>query len=583
MLRFQSNEKETFSEILEASARETNDMLSHRRKVMDQAWDDIDEGWQALQEHMTEVGITKPLDSKEGMVMLNVGGSLLAFRRSVFEGKGKGSTSALGNLCEAKWDKRVPRDSDGRIVLDESPTCVKHLFHDLLTPPSSAQGTIVREDDFARDETPDLLRYTARVLGLSGRLAPIGMSIAGGTTIFEPHEASRLTAVVQGWCPGHPGRLELLYRASRDGWNSTAFQATCGDDSPSTVTFFRVKRQGTGGTDSIVGGFSSVPWTSTGVLNYCFTASPGAFLFMLKDGEESGSGSAPFQPMKWGIKDGPAGNDAVCRGPAYGPVFGKGFDLTVSWKVAENTLQTGNHTYEVPAESLFLSLDGRAVVDVETFRVCCKPTDTLASTKPNHHSVGDAAVPPAPVRTTDDVRTFGQLIACSLMQEEMVIQEARNELAVANARTTACAAALAAVYGPDVAKGREEDVVELGVRGTRVTTMRSTLRIFPDSSFATRFDEDRWPAAEKDLDDNGRRVIDCKPSVFSKVMDILRMAKRASWARGNDEQEANETPRVTIKPCDRAEFEEFVDMYFQGCESFIMEYVESLGDEEANR
>ncbi|CAN0083927.1 unnamed protein product, partial [Ectocarpus sp. 12 AP-2014] len=255
MLRSLSNEKETFSEILEASARETNGILSQRRKVMDQAWDDIDEGWQALDGHMTEAGITKPLDSKEGMVMLNVGGSRLTFHRSVVEDTGKASTSALGNLCEAKWDKRVPRDSDGRIVLDESPTCVKHLFQDLLTPPSLAKGTVVREDDFARDETPDLLRYRARVLGLLGYFAPIGMPITGGTTIFEPHEVGRLTAVVQGWCPGHPACLELLYRASRDGWNGAAFVEKCGDDSPSTITFFRVKGQGTGGTDSIVGGF----------------------------------------------------------------------------------------------------------------------------------------------------------------------------------------------------------------------------------------------------------------------------------------------------------------------------------------
>lgn len=109
------------------------------------------------------------------------------------------------------------------------------------------------------------------------------------------------------------------------------------------------------------------------------------------------------------------------------------------------------------------------------------------------------------MNTTDDVLLFGQLIADSLMEEEMVLQEAGIELARAKARTTACETALAAVYGPDVAKGRdEEDVVELSVRGTRVTTMRSTLRICPDSTLATQFDEDRWPPAKKDLEDNGR-------------------------------------------------------------------------------
>ncbi|CAM9746903.1 unnamed protein product, partial [Ectocarpus sp. 6 AP-2014] len=190
MLRFQSDEKKTFSVTLAASSRATEAALSQRRQEMDQEWDSIDEGWQTLRERMKKLGITKPLESKEGMVKLKVGGSLLVFRRSVLEGKGKpqSPTWALGNLFEAEWDKRVPRDSDGRMVLDESPTCVKHLVHRLLIPSSSAKGTEGREGDFARNEDPDLLHYTAGVLGLSGHLAPVGMSIQGGTTIFEPHE-----------------------------------------------------------------------------------------------------------------------------------------------------------------------------------------------------------------------------------------------------------------------------------------------------------------------------------------------------------------------------------------------------------
>ncbi|CAM9735889.1 unnamed protein product, partial [Ectocarpus fasciculatus] len=190
MLRFQSNEKKTFSATLASSARATEAALSQRQQEMDQEWDSIDEEWQALRERMTKVGITKPLESKEGMVKLNVGGSLLAFRRSVLEGKGRKQqppTWALENLFEVEWDKRVPRDSDGHIVLDESPACVKHLVHRLLAPPSSAKGTAGRgESDFARND--GLLHYTARVLGLSGLLAPVGMAIVGGTTIFESHE-----------------------------------------------------------------------------------------------------------------------------------------------------------------------------------------------------------------------------------------------------------------------------------------------------------------------------------------------------------------------------------------------------------
>ncbi|CAM9679535.1 unnamed protein product [Ectocarpus sp. 4 AP-2014] len=575
MLRLQSNEKKTFSATLAVSSRATEAALSQRRQEMDQEWDSIDEGWQKLRERMTEVGITKPLESKEGIVKLNVGGLLLAFRRSVLEAEGKQQppTWALGNLFEAEWDKRVPRDSDGHIVLDESPTCVKHLVHRLLTASSSAKATAGRAGDFARSEDPDFLHYMGSVLGLSAHLAPVGMSIQGGTTIFEPHETSKLTAAVQDWCPGHPGGLELLYRASRDGWNSAAFDAQCKDDSPSTVTLFRVKGRRGGGTDGIIGGFSSVPWNPASRHNVFGNAhhpsgSPEAFVFILQD---IGKGSSSFQPMKWGVKHGQAAN-AVYHGHGYGPVFGAGYDLQVNWNGRVSTIGTRNSTYDVPAGSPFLQLNGRHVLDVETFRVCSKPTDTLPLAKQEHRAGEATSTPTAPVRTSDDVPTFGHLIADSLMEAEMVLQDAGIELSLAVARTTACATALAAVYGPDAANGQEEDVVELSVRGTAMTTLRSTLRVCPDSALAARFDEDKWPAAKKDLDSSGRRMIDCRPSVFSKVLDVLRMAKRGAWAGGENLQGVNET-RVTIRSADRAAFEEFMDMYFKGCESFIMAHV----------
>ncbi|CBJ28927.1 conserved unknown protein [Ectocarpus siliculosus] len=195
MLRFHSNEKKSFSATMEAFALETEAALAQRWQEINQEWDSIDEEWQTLRERMTQVGITTPLDSKKGIDKLNVGGSLVSFRRSVLSTEAGGkqqqqpSTWALENLFEAEWDKRVPGDSDGRIVLDESPTCVKHLVHGLLTRSSLAEDTAAREGEVACDDKLDLLDYTARVLGLSGRLVPVLMSIIGGTSISEPHQA----------------------------------------------------------------------------------------------------------------------------------------------------------------------------------------------------------------------------------------------------------------------------------------------------------------------------------------------------------------------------------------------------------
>lgn len=52
----------------------------------------------------------------------------------------------------------------------------------------------------------------------------------------------------------------MLYRASNDGWTAGAFHKIC-DSSASIITLVRVKpRDSTSNCDSVVEGFSSVPW-----------------------------------------------------------------------------------------------------------------------------------------------------------------------------------------------------------------------------------------------------------------------------------------------------------------------------------
>lgn len=173
---------------------------------MDQAWDGIDQGWTDLQQRMTKVGITKPADANEGMARLNVGGSHVNVRRSVLDGEQGSSSSSspssswtLGNLFEAKWDKRLPVDTDGRYVLDERPTVVKHLIHALLTRPSTAE----RGGEFIADEM-SYLHFVSRALGLS---EPTGTMLTGGkSNIFGPMSGTS-KAALQGWFPGET--LEL--------------------------------------------------------------------------------------------------------------------------------------------------------------------------------------------------------------------------------------------------------------------------------------------------------------------------------------------------------------------------------------
>ncbi|CAN0470493.1 unnamed protein product [Ectocarpus sp. 8 AP-2014] len=290
------------------------------------------------------------------------------------------------------------------------------------------------------------------------------MKVTGGSTTLQPHEIGQLTAIMQGWCPGRPRGMELLYRASRDGSSGPAFHARCGDDSPSTISLFRVKAQGASTSDSVVGGFSSVPWTTRSTIDHA-VYSPGSFLFMLKDGNE---GSHAVRPSKWGPKEGQNGF-VVCYADE-GPRFGRRADLLGIWST--KTLGVNHSTYDISAGRPFLALHGKAIADIEVFRV--DPTLATLPTPPTVTGLIDCAAyfeasAMSAKEHENDVYRFGTSIAESLKDERAALHTAHRELVQANTMAAASVKALAAVYGPHTAAGVEDRVVELSVRGSRKT------------------------------------------------------------------------------------------------------------------
>ncbi|CAN0122240.1 unnamed protein product, partial [Hapterophycus canaliculatus] len=230
------------------------------------AWSALDQGWDALQKRMGEEGIvSEPATKVDGALSLNLGGSVINVCRSVLAEGGKDEVSMphLSNLISTEWDNRLPRDTDDCIVIDESPICMKYLIYKLLERSGTAMGMAGLSFD---DELPlDQMAYmphVSRVLGLPKNMPVVGMVLVPGSTTLEPEEVGPLTATLKEWCPGKPARMELLYRASRDGWTSVAFHSRCGNHSPSTITLFRVSNDDRDAAESVVGGFSSVSWSS---------------------------------------------------------------------------------------------------------------------------------------------------------------------------------------------------------------------------------------------------------------------------------------------------------------------------------
>jgi hypothetical protein len=166
---------------------------------------------------------------------------------------------------------------------------------------------------------------------------------------------SRLQAhTILGWL-GKQTKLELLYRASRDGWRATDFHSKC-DNKGATVTVIK----STGGY--VFGGYADVAWASTGQ----WQPSSNAFLFAL----QYPSGVAPvkmpvLQPQ----------HAIYGHASPYGPTFGGGHDIYVADNANSNSNSYTNvgHAYQLPAgqnaQTFLTGARNFEAAEMEVFRV----------------------------------------------------------------------------------------------------------------------------------------------------------------------------------------------------------------------
>lgn len=217
LYRHVNGDHNRFSAAVDTLVKEVDVALSRRRHELGQEWNDIGKGWEDLGEIMAHVGINQSSTSDDnGSLCLNVGGSNVSVRRSAFKSDdGSFATCILTDLFfTATWDKRLPPDSDCRIVLNESPACVRHMVHTLLkgSGKDSRNLALDSSDDAPADQQP-ILSYVSRARGLPS--VSIGITVTGGKSFLpkDTRNVHRLTAMIQGWCPGQPKELNLLYRA----------------------------------------------------------------------------------------------------------------------------------------------------------------------------------------------------------------------------------------------------------------------------------------------------------------------------------------------------------------------------------
>ncbi|CAN0260080.1 unnamed protein product [Ectocarpus sp. 8 AP-2014] len=533
-----------FSATRRAHLEELEMVVEEREGAMKMEWEGVAEGWRKLEQLETESGMLRST-FEDDTLTLNVGGSNVDISRADLQRLPALSEAwKLANLFDRDWDERLPRDANGLMVLDESPVCFKHLV--------DALGGVLPTDEQA------YLPYVSNALGVPSpaRVPRRRVDSEGSAMLGVGGELDRLARTVLDWCPGNPERLDLLYRASRDGWDTKHFHARCGDDSPMTVTLYRLNdASNRKGLDcSVLGCFSSVPWTPPSDGSTERKSSPGGFVSILTDGSRS------FRPTKSEVHPRYAkrGCGVVVLGEDSMPSFHDDLEVLheeerhrsrTSSTNAKYRLWTDSGEFYVPEGCSFLEYDGIDVAEIEVYRLWS-----------------------AEEERSDDVHRFGGSIAASFEEEHKALQKAQSKLVEATEKGASSASALAAVYGPDVASNNRDLVVDFSVRGsrttTRITTLRSTLQLCP--YLVARLDRSKWT---ENKDKHGRWLIkDCSPAVFSKVLDVLRMKKRAGWIGGEAKA------RVAVKATDREAFEQAVDMYFPGCERVILDHVEFLGE-----
>ncbi|KAG5176315.1 hypothetical protein JKP88DRAFT_171361, partial [Tribonema minus] len=238
------------------------------------------------------------------VLTLNIGGAKLRLKRSALTHI---EDSKLAWMFSGRWDHVLPRDHLGRIFLDLDINWFRPITDFLSELSQSA----------AADEAylPIMQRSDDDRLGLQACVELFGLcdSIPAQGLAGMPQHIASVARLGQesGLKIGWSAPWQLLYQASVNGAKAREFHSWC-DGKPHTLCL-AMDNEG-----NILGGFTSVPWESSGT----YKRDPAAFLFF--KGVESPATQRYSQ----------TGNSpqwAVIHNSGYGPAFGGGRDFAFTF------------------------------------------------------------------------------------------------------------------------------------------------------------------------------------------------------------------------------------------------------------
>eukprot|EP00984_Skeletonema_dohrnii_P013355 scaffold5517_cov77-Skeletonema_dohrnii-CCMP3373.AAC.1 len=391
--------------------------------------------------------------SDDDFLEINAGGKIIAVKRATL-------TQLRGSRLEAmfsgRWDKKLVRDSSGRLFLDVNSDCFQAIV-DYMN-----ELAISSEDDppmppTVDDELQHILSHQMNLFGLT-----VDPQI--DSNIITQHSDATM---LHNWLEEDEsgGELGLLYRSSRDGQSSSAFHSKCDDKGP-TVVIIETTDGG------VIGGYTNTDWWSNNFTNYNNYASANkAFLFAL-------SGFGLVSPCKMKLKNA-SDKWAIYNCYSYGPTFGSGSDLQVidsrvslnvglSYECGPSEQLTGYQTYNIK--------------EMEVFQVTDNPTPPQYPRKKqpiSYKSVEKGAA----------VDTFSKEVNDFINEKWTTLQELEAEVLSLEESFKDEEQFIESFGSGDT---NTNNVVLLNVSGTIMATSRATLLLSEDSVLAQQFDNSKW-------------------------------------------------------------------------------------------
>ncbi|EJK49869.1 hypothetical protein THAOC_31212 [Thalassiosira oceanica] len=404
--------------------------------------------------------------SDDDIVNINAGGTIVDVKRGTLcQLKG----TRLEALFSGRWEKKLQKDSSGRIFLDVNPTAFQAIV-DYLN-----ELSISAEDDppqlpRVNEEHQHILDHQLELFGLRSSRHPES-TVLNQKSHFD---------LIHDWLGKGDSDFKLLYRSSRDGSSPITFHSKCNSQGR-TVTFIETEN------GLILGGYSDVSWSTPtspynphrnphrrsigGNTSSTQSHSNEAFVFVL-------SGEHIAAPCKLISRDG----SNIVNNSGWGPTFGRKnniSDLLVTY--GNVSLNIGKSYEALPfGDAHDLSNGSFKIKDMEVFQVVEKPGNKTDNESESDNLRNKLLQVKRIDKFTDNINQGINTKWTSLQSVESKVLALEESFKTEE--QLVCS----------LAGGSTKDIISLNVSGTRMTTMRDTLMVIEDSVLARQFDDTKW-------------------------------------------------------------------------------------------